>query len=206
MYAKLVHTIKHLLDFETLTTERKAVLHVLVDYIQEKISLASAVNLNFICTHNSRRSHLAQVWSLVAANYYKIQNVYCYSGGTEKTAVFPRIIQTLSLQGFEITKTSEHENPIYEIRFANDASPVLAFSKKYDDSFNPKRNFAAIITCSQADEGCPLVVGADQRIAITYDDPKVSDNTAFQNEVYLGRSEQIAREMLYVFSQLKLKD
>jgi arsenate reductase len=49
------------------------------------------------------------------------------------------------------------------------------FSKKYDDEFNPKSEFAAIMTCSQADGGCPFIAGAEKRIPITYEDP--FDNT-----------------------------
>lgn len=204
MFEKLVYNLKALHCFELISEQRKRLLQPLVDYIQDRVNQSAVVNLNFICTHNSRRSHLAQVWSQVAAAYYYIPKVYSYSGGTEETAVYPKIIETLLSQGFEITKTTETANPVYEIQFAENEPAILAFSKRYDDAFNPKMNFAAVMTCSQADEGCPLVIGADKRISITYQDPKVADNTASQNQVYEQRSQQIAAEMLYVFSQVKV--
>ena len=74
--------------------------------------------------------------------------------------------------GFSILKTKDGENPIYEVRYADGVKPVIAFSKKYNDAFNPVKDFAAIMTCSHADENCPLVLGASARIALTYDDPK----------------------------------
>jgi arsenate reductase len=37
-----------------------------------------------------------------------------------------------------------------------------------------------------------------------YEDPKVSDGTPQQQEVYQERSEQIATEMKYVFSKINL--
>ena len=84
MYPALSKTIAQLQDVKE---ERKTVLEPLVRFIQQKVNTRQAVNLNFICTHNSRRSHLAQVWAQAAAAYYGIRNVCCYSGGTEETAV-----------------------------------------------------------------------------------------------------------------------
>jgi arsenate reductase len=74
---------------ENITQERKAVLQPLIDYIQIKASNQEEIRLNFICTHNSRRSHLSQVWAQTASSYFNISNVFCYSGGTEATALFP---------------------------------------------------------------------------------------------------------------------
>ncbi len=159
--------------------------------------------MNLICTHNSRRSHLAQVWAQTAAYYYGIQNVFCYSGGTEATALYPKVAETLVQSGFKIMKLSENNNPVYAIKFAGNQAPIIGFSKTYDDDFNPENEFAAIMTCSQADGGCPFIAGAEKRIAVTYDDPKAFDNTEQQSEKYNERSMQIATEMFYVFSQIK---
>jgi arsenate reductase len=147
---------------------------------------------------------LAQVWAQTIAEYFKVKNVECFSGGTEATAVYPMVIETLENIGFKISKKDDSINPVYHINFASEIDPVLAFSKKYDDEANPSANFAAIMTCSQADEGCPFVAGSEKRIAIMYEDPKVSDGTPQQQEVYQERSEQIATEMKYVFSKINL--
>ena len=191
------------LDFDSISPERKTVLQPLVDYIQKKTNEQEVVRLNLICTHNSRRSHLSQVWAQTAAAHYDIKNVFCYSGGTEATAMFPMVAKTLEKQGFEIKTIAEGSNPVYIIKYAENEHPVIGFSKTYDDSFNPQDEFVAIMTCSQADGGCPFIAGAEKRIPITFEDPKAFDNTPQQEEKYEERSLQIATEMFYVFSQIK---
>jgi len=191
------------LDIESISIERKQILQPLIDYIQSKIKNSEPIHLNFICTHNSRRSHLAQVWAQAMAHYFHIKNVNCFSGGTEATALFPMVVQTLKNSGFKIEELSEEKNAKYNIKYAKNEAPIIGFSKTYDDNFNPKSEFAAIMTCSQADENCPYIHGAEKRLPITYDDPKAFDNTPRQVEKYKERSTQIATEIKYVFSQIK---
>ncbi|BAO54822.1 low molecular weight phosphatase family protein [Nonlabens marinus] len=189
------------LDVSQVTESRKQVLKVLTDFIQSKVGAEQPIHLNFICTHNSRRSHLGQVWSTAMASYFNIPEVLTYSGGTETTAVFPMIIDTLEYQGFEVESLDDTDNPIYSVGYAEEEALYL-FSKKYDDESNPESDFAAIMTCSQADENCPFIAGAEKRIAITYEDPKIADGRDDQQKVYLERSAQIATEMKYVFSKV----
>lgn len=113
------------------------------------------------------------------------------------------VAETLQRNGFIVKTLSKSQNPLYSIKFSANELPVIGFSKTYDDDFNPESEFAAIMTCSQADGGCPFIAGAEKRIPITFEDPKVSDGTPQQKEVYLERSLQIATEMFYVFSQIK---
>ncbi|QED36654.1 protein-tyrosine-phosphatase [Antarcticibacterium arcticum] len=193
------------LKLDSIPKERKKLLQSLVAYIQEKITKGQPVRLNFICTHNSRRSHLSQVWAQALAAYYNIPNIFCYSGGTEATALFPVAAETLEEHGFEIAKLSEEKNPVYSIKFGENEHPVIGFSKTFDDNFNPKSGFAAIMTCSQADAGCPFIAGAEKRIPVTYEDPKEFDGTGQQKQKYKERSEQIATELKYVFSEIKVK-
>jgi len=190
------------LDTNVIPEERKTILNSLIEYINDKIKCDKTIRLNFICTHNSRRSHLSQIWAQTMGNYFNVNNVFCYSGGTEATSMFPKIGETLTNQGFTIHKLSDADNPVYAIKFSENEPAVIAFSKKYEDAFNPSSEFAAIMTCSAADEGCPMVFGCDKRIAVTYEDPKKSDGTPQQTETYLERSLQIATEMKYVFSSL----
>jgi arsenate reductase len=190
-------------DFDGIDFERKNILQPLIDFIQLKVDNKEDIRLNLICTHNSRRSHLSQVWAQTAAHYYGIKNVFCYSGGTEATAMFPKVAEVLENTGFKIQKLSEGNNPVYAIKFTENASPVIGFSKAYDDEFNPENGFAAIMTCSQADGGCPFIAGGEKKIPITFEDPKAFDNTPQQTEKYQERSLQIATEMFYVFSQIK---
>ncbi|SHM87588.1 arsenate reductase [Cyclobacterium lianum] len=200
-----IETIIKNLDFHSISADRKKLLQSLVDYIQDKVMHNKALRINFICTHNSRRSHLSQVWAQTLATKYGIPNVNCYSGGTEATALFPMAAKTLKNQGFEISTLSEGNNPVYSIKYGENTPPVIGFSKTYDDTFNPKSDFAAIMSCSQADAGCPFIAGAEKRIPITYDDPKAFDDTPHQAEKYLERSLQIATELSFVFSKIKLE-
>lgn len=202
MYSKLKTTIRSISE-TTVSPERQAILQSLIDYIQTNISNGKAIRLNFICTHNSRRSHLSQIWAQTMAFHFGIQKVFCYSGGTEATAMFPKVGETLVNQGFEIQKLSEEQNPVYAVKFDENQHPIICFSKAYFDDFNPKSKFGAIMTCDNADEGCPMVFGAEARFPIKYDDPKAFDGTDLMNEKYAERSLQIASEMYYVFSQIK---
>lgn len=202
LFPEIENAIKTL-NFESISEDRKIILQPLVDYIQGKASNGKEIRLNLICTHNSRRSHLSQVWAQTAAAHYGIKNVFCYSGGTEATAMFPMAAKTLAKQGFQIKTIAEGSNPVYAIKYAENEYPIIGFSKTYDDDFNPKSDFAAILTCSSADQGCPFIAGAELRIPITFEDPKAFDNTPQQAEKYEERSVQIAAEMFYVFSQIK---
>ena len=202
LFLEIENVIKNL-NIENITAERKEVLQQLVDFIQTKVANQQEIRLNMICTHNSRRSHLTQIWAQTASAYFNIKNVFCYSGGTEATAMFPMVAKTLQGQGFKIKTISDGSNPVYSVKYSQDEHPIICFSKKYDDDFNPEAHFAAIMTCSHADDGCPFIAGAEKRIPITYEDPKAFDNTPQQAEKYEERSLQIAAEMFYVFSQIK---
>lgn len=202
IYSKIKNTIDSF-DFNQISEDRKSVLQPLIDYIQDKVNNKQEIRLNLICTHNSRRSHLSQVWAQTASAFYNVKNVTCYSGGTEATALYSMVVETLEQNGFMIKTISTGNNPIYSIKFSANEHPVIGFSKTYDDDFNPESEFVAIMTCSQADGGCPFIAGAEKRISITFEDPKVSDGTAQQKHIYQERSLQIGTEMFYVFSQIQ---
>lgn len=188
-------------ELDQLSTERKQLLARLADYIRSKREQRKPVNLVYICTHNSRRSHFGQVWAKVAADFYGIENVQSYSGGTEATAFNVNAINALKRVGFQVTPLSDSGNPVYELYYKEE-HPIRCFSKVYDHPENPGADFAAIMTCSDAEENCPFIPGVELRIATTYDDPKAFDGTPLQDEKYDERCQQIARETLYVFSQV----
>ena len=191
--------------FDEITPSRKVLLKKLSVYIQQKVDAKEEVFLNFICTHNSRRSHISQLWAQTAAHYYGINDVTCFSGGTEATAFNPRAVKAMQDAGFEIQQVKEGVNPVYDVRYADDGTVIHAFSKKYDDPMNPSQHFAAIMTCSHADENCPVIRGADDRIVIDYTDPKASDETPDESQAYGESVYLIGREMLYVFAGVASK-
>lgn len=201
MNSKINETIGKFATNEV-SEERKLILQPLIEYIQAKKNNAEIINLVFVCTHNSRRSHLTQIWAQTMAFHFQIKNLFCYSGGTEVTAMFPKVAETLNNQGFNIQKLSENNNPVYAIKFDVNEPAVICFSKIYNNEFNPQNKFGAIMTCNNADEGCPMVLGADGRFPIKYNDPKQFDGTDLMNEKYTERSLEIAAEMYFVFKSI----
>lgn len=190
-------------DYTLIPERRKEILKQLAAYVIKKQQTGQSAELNFICTHNSRRSHISQIWAQAAAAYYNIENIRCYSGGTEATAFNPRAVRAMSEVGFSIVKKDETENPRYEVYFSELEKPLIAFSKVYNDPFNPSTGYAAIMTCSHADDNCPLVIGAETRISLPFNDPKDFDSTPQEEEKYHERVLEIGREICYAFSQVK---
>jgi arsenate reductase len=204
MYPALLNYLnERAAEFDTIPDERKIDLRKVADYIRDRLLKREPANLTFICTHNSRRSHISQIWAQVAATYYGLSDIETFSGGTEATAFNPRAVAAMQRCGLKIAADDLNTtNPNYSI-FTSDASrPQICFSKVYDASPNPTNSFCAVMTCSQADDACPLVNGSDLRIPIRYEDPKVADDTEFESERYDQRSAQICREMLYMMSRV----
>ena len=201
MYPALLERI-HALQSATPSATRLEVLQPLIDYIQAKVDANAPVRLNFICTHNSRRSQFSQIWAHTAADYFGVP-VVCLSGGVEVTAFNERAVASTVRSGFKV----EHGtglNPVYVVRHSTEGEGVSAFSKVFDDPANAGGPFAAVMTCANADEHCPFIPDAEVRLPVRYEDPKAFDDTPEEGVRYDERSDQIASEMLYVFSQIKL--
>ena len=188
-------------NFSTIGKERQKQLEAVAAHITDELNSKKTVNLVFICTHNSRRSQFGQVWAAVAAAHYGVRNVQTFSGGTEETAFNKRAVEAIQRAGLKVSGTVG-TNPRYSIRFSDEVGALDCYSKTFDASANPQKGFIAIMTCSDADEACPIVPGADFRARITYEDPKVADRTVQEREVYDERCKQIASEMLYLFSKV----
>ena len=205
MKNELFPDLRHYLeasDFECITPERLSLLEPIIALGREELNAGRSLVLNCICTHNSRRSHLTQVWAQAAADYYGIP-VTAYSGGTEATALYPVILETLQVAGIQSQTLLTGENPVYAFRTGPNNIPIIGFSKHYDHPFNPQSGFIALMTCSSADEGCPIVHGAKARFPLRYIDPKHADGTPEQATVYNASSRQIATEMMYIMSQIQ---
>lgn len=187
-------------EFEKISPERRTQLEKLSAFVRQQHSKDGAVRLTFICTHNSRRSHMGQILAAAAAEYYGLRAT-TYSGGTEATAFNPRAVASLERAGFKIAKTTNDSNPIYHVRLGETLPALTCFSKKYDGAPNPTADFGAVMVCDHADEACPIVAGATARISLPYVDPKVSDGTPQEAATYDDRSAEIARELMYAMSK-----
>jgi arsenate reductase len=187
---------------DAIPADRKEMLDRIATYVRTRRQSGETARLVFICTHNSRRSQMGQLWAAAAAAYYGIDHVETFSGGLEVTAFNPRAVAAVERGGFQVANPGG-DNPHVKVTYATDRAPIEMFSKKYEDPFNPRDNYAAVMTCSHADESCPLVLGASARIPVHYEDPKASDGAPEETATYDTRSRQIATEMLYVFSKVK---
>jgi arsenate reductase len=189
-------------EFDKIPSERKQILEKITAYIAITMQAKKPVQLVYICTHNSRRSHFAQIWATVAAAYYRKNGINVFSAGIEATTFHVNAINALRRIGFDITIAKEGMNPVYRVKYGDTEKPLASFSKVYDHEVNPGSQFAAIMTCSDAEENCPFIPGVEFRVTTTYDDPKISDHTSLQDATYDERCRQIAREIFYVFSKL----
>jgi protein-tyrosine-phosphatase len=199
-----IYTEKVSKEAKSIDKSRVIVLDSIANFIFKTKKQNGKAQLLFVCTHNSRRSHISQIWLQTAAYYYGVDEIYTFSGGVEVTAANKRAIAALERAGFSATVSDKKsENTVYIVSQGKGFSTNLFFSKKYDDKQNPKENFAAIMVCSEADKSCPFIPGANARFSLPYDDPRYSDNTPSEEQTYDETTKRIAIEMLYIMSRVK---
>jgi len=186
-----------------ISTVRKELLVEIAQKIAAEYKKDKKINLNFICTHNSRRSQLAQVWGFFAAQYFVLPTIYSFSGGTETTAFHRNTVKTLQKSGFTFNLVEfSHQNPKYLISYKETNTSIIAYSKLFDDAKN-NSPFIAITTCDSADANCPYVSHAIHRFHLPFVDPKHADETDKKDEVYLQTNKQIAAEIYFLFDKIK---
>jgi protein-tyrosine-phosphatase len=190
-------------ELSSVPAERRDVLGKIAADIVARLQAGQTAELTFICTHNSRRSHMSQIWAQTAAYYYGLDQVHAFSGGTEVTACNCRTVTAMRHAGFAITDATTGDNPVYLVQYAADRPVIRAYSKLYNTDDNPSRDFIALMTCSSADKSCPEVHGAIARHAIHYADPRLCDDTPTETAAYNERCREIAREMFYIMSEVR---
>ena len=190
-------------EYDQIPETRKLELQQLADYVRTRQIQGQVSNLTFVCTHNSRRSHLAQIWTQIAVTFHGLKKINTFSGGTEVTACNPRTIDALKRSGIRVTVTDDAgSNPHYSASFSDYEPPLDCYSKVFNKAPNPMSDYCAVMTCSHADQNCPVAIGCDLRLAIRYEDPKISDDTPLETATYDERCAQIGREMLYAMSKV----
>ena len=187
---------------DTLPTERRERLAVLSRYIADRLHEGESARVVVVCTHNSRRSHIGQVWLATAAAYYGLRGLQTYSGGTEATAFHPNAVAALQRAGWSVTATTRGDNPVYDITWGGAHVPYRAYSKRYDATDNPQQHYAAVMVCTEADIECPIVAGCELRLSLPYQDPKQHDYTPQADEAYDDTILLIGREMLWMMRQV----
>ena len=200
----LDHCRRLVAEFPQIPPSRRALLQQLATYLLGKFRTGNTPRVNVICTHNSRRSHMGQFWLAAGADFFGLPELQSFSGGTEATAFHPRAVTALRELGFVLEPDSPGPNPVYTVRWNAGGStpPYRAFSKVYSAPPNPDSDFAAVLVCTEADAGCPVVLGSDFRLALPFEDPKVADGTPYAAERYRERARDIGREFLYCLNDV----
>ncbi|MBM3262777.1 MAG: protein-tyrosine-phosphatase [candidate division Zixibacteria bacterium] len=189
-------------DFPIISNERRHALNRIAAYVDACVKTGKNARLTFVCTHNSRRSQMAQIWAHTAAVWYGVPQVHTFSGGSEVTAFDVRAIRALVRAGFRIDQESRDNNSIFWVKSGPDRIPVEAFSKLYNDPVNPSEDFCAVMTCTEADRTCPMPPGAVGRVVVPYRDPKWHDDLPDEIRRYDDCCRQISAEMFWIFSRL----
>jgi len=167
--------------------DKKNLLDDIISKIQKSLKITN--NIVFLCTHNSRRSQLCQVWGIILSKIYNIDLKF-NSAGTEKTEVNKNILYCFSHIGLEV----KGNKIIYE-----DLS--ISLHSKLLDEIQPNK-FISIMTCSDAEKSCPSDSRSIKNISMTYQDPKVFDYKEKEKDEYLKTSKLIAKELNYVLKKL----
>lgn len=177
----------------------------LAAWIAEQYPLDPSLRVIVVCTGNSRRSILGSTLGNAIAARFGLTRLRFSSGGTDPSAFNPRTINALKEVGFRIEATGEsappgkggESNPRYRVAWS-DSEETIEFSKHFADASNPKRGFAAIMVCAEANAECPVVPGASLRVAMPFDDPKSSDGSPEESAAYAQRRDEIAASLLAV--------
>ena len=187
---------------QTPSEDRRPILETMAQSFANEAQL----KVNFICTHNSRRSHFSEVLFRTAVNYYGLKNVKTFSGGTECTALFPEVAESFSRHGFKVVPIQAYNQQAYKIFIENlereETTPIL-FSKIYNAEYNPQENYHAVMVCDSAHESCPVVHGSTQRHSLIFQDPKSSDGKQNQFQVYDRTLALIATELAFVARRIR---
>lgn len=204
IYPEIVGIIKQVENLSKSVSHPNSSIEI-SNCILEAQQANKTLNLNFVCTHNSRRSQFSQVWAYVLSHYFGMTELLTFSSGTESTSVYSGVIDSLSNHGFKTKKLDSSDNPKYSIRISDELEPLILFSKTISEVRLSAKQFIAIMTCSSADKSCPVVIGASDRFKMTFEDPKHSDGTIHEGNTYDSKSIEIATTLFHIFEQASSK-
>ncbi|MBW0160801.1 MAG: hypothetical protein HYI21_05615 [Sediminibacterium sp. Gen4] len=155
----------------------------------------SDYNVVFYCSENSYRSQASQILLQTLCYSRKFKKVKSFSAGLSSTEVSPGLITYLTKIGYRITKTEKNGKSAYEVRFSDDASPVILYSKTTDDPSLPKKDITAVIVCDiKTEPDCANIKTEFTPFHLAY--TKVSDTDGEEKVEALVK--EMAAEMLYV--------
>lgn len=145
------------------------------------------LTLLFVCTHNSRRSQLAEAWAHLI--FSKEPGIRVASSGTERTQCHPHTVEALEADRWAVR---ELQPGSYHIE--RDGVSTTLYSKSLDE-FSVTSPTIAFMTCAEADEACPAILGAVARFPWRYEDPKRADGSPEALTTYIETSRAIRRDL-----------
>lgn len=184
---------KILPDVSQIKESRLKILDHIARQLVNVIQQDDEANVVFVCTHNSRRSQIAQVCLQLFLQELNIKNIGVFSCGTEKTHIPPQIFALFKRQGLEVRESKNDSIEVF--------NQIVLFSKTYEDDSLPKRSIA-IMVCDSASETCPFVPSFNQRISLEFRDPKQADGSPEEEKSYNKAWIKIATEMAYLVLKL----
>lgn len=197
-----LHSFYNNLEVDSINEQRKELLRSAAATIGEEYAKKGSYQLSFVCTHNSRRSMFGQVMAHLAFQEEGLE-ISCFSAGTEETAVHSNTIEAIRSIGIDLTVIQEGSNPVFQSLIGKEN--LVLFSKTLTHPTHPQKGFSAMMTCSDAGENCPFIPGADHRINLYYTDPKWSDNTDEEAQVYREKVKEIGTEMKFLAQCIREK-
>ena len=185
-----------------ISENRHVLLESIANAIVKVLRQKQPVCLHYISTYNSRSSQISQVWSSYASNYYQLNHIENFSGGTEVTAFHRNTVKTLQKVGFtfKILEFS-HQNPKYSITYHHYKKPIIVFSKLYNHEL-PIFPFIAITTNANEREDSLCIPEAIQNFEMPFKNLKSLDNSIYKTEKYLAVNKQIAGEIHFIFQRI----
>jgi len=152
-------------------------------------------NVIFYCTENSFRSQASQVLLQTMCFARKFKKVKAFSAGITASEINPRLISYLSKIGYRITKSEKDGKQVFEVRFSDNASPIILFSKASADASLPEKDIAPVIVCDvKTETDCSNLKTESTPFYMAFPNVTAADSDEKIEEIV----KNIAVEVLYI--------
>ena len=177
---------------------RRPALRSCAAAIARQLDARGEVSVVAVCTHNSRRSQLAEVWLAVASAAAGLGGVSVCSGGSDPVAVAPGAIAVLRERGFRVEADTADANPRLRVRGHGIERELYAKPLGEAVAGVPLRGGVALMVCAAADAACPPVPQVGYRARLPFADPRHADGTPGEAAAYRAASDRIEAEMRWL--------
>lgn len=186
--------------FKTIDAKQFDKAHInALENLKSNISFSSMdyldYNIIFYCSENSFRSQVSQVFLQTLCFARKHKKVKAFSAGLIANEIDSKLIIYLSKIGYKISKTDKDGKSAYEVRYSDNANPIILYSKTITDPSLPKKEVAAVIVCDvQVETDCSNLKTEFTPLYMAFPKVIATDSDTKVEEIV----NNIATEMLYV--------